>query len=345
MNERQRQELSNLCPGVIWEADMAAFSTFRAGGRVEALVEVEGEEALAVLLPWLREENISWQVIGGGSNILVTTKHHGGVFIRQRGWVRDAVVVEQADGAGDEMLVRIPAGCNLAAFIGWCSKHSLDGLTFMAGIPGSVGGAVRMNAGAFGHSIGERVASIRCIGADGAIREIPREKIAFAYRSTRFPGERMGRVLITAVVVRLQKGDQTRIAQNCRDIISKRKQKQPQGVASAGSFFKNPAGDFAGRLIENAGLKGLAHGKAMVSPEHANFIVNTGGASSPSAAPCSRSRKGRAMRQKVTKTEVGLPGRPINGVSPMRPNASGLPGLMASFHRSSRPSRASCART
>jgi len=278
MNERQRQVLRSLCPGVIWEADMAAYSTFRAGGKAEALIEVEGEDTLAVLLPWLSEEKIPWQVIGGGSNILVATRHHAGVFIRQRGSVRDTVMVQQADAESDDVLVRIQAGCSLAAFVGWCSKKSLDGLTFMAGIPGTVGGAVRMNAGAFGHSIGERIASIRCIGVDGAIREIPREKIVFAYRSTRFPGEKKGRWLITAVVVRLQQGEQEGIAQNCREIISRRKQKQPQGVASAGSFFKNPAGDFAGRLIESAGLKGLAHGKAMVSPQHANFIVNTGGA-------------------------------------------------------------------
>jgi len=278
MNERQRHALHTLCPDVIWEADMAAYSTFRAGGKVEALVEVRGEDSLATLLPWLSEENIPWQVIGGGSNILVATSLHAGVFIRQRGSVRDAVVVEQTDAEGGDVLVRIPAGCSLAAFVGWCSKHSLDGLTFMAGIPGSVGGAVRMNAGAFGHAIGERIVAIRCIGTDGTIREIPRKKIAFAYRSTRFPGEKKGRLLITAVVLQLQKGDQVQIAQRCREIISKRKQKQPQGVASAGSFFKNPEGDFAGRLIESAGLKGLAHGKAMVSPHHANFIVNTGGA-------------------------------------------------------------------
>lgn len=276
MNQQQRQQLGSLCPSVSWEANMAAYSTFRAGGVVEALVEAHSEDELVVLLPWLSQQQIPWQVIGGGSNILVATRRHQGVFIRLRGSVRNAVVIKQA--GNDNMLVRVPAGCSLAAFVGWCGKNSLDGLTFMAGIPGTVGGAVRMNAGAFGHSIGERVLSVRGIRATGEIREIPREKMAFAYRSTRLSGETEGALLITEVVLGMHPGEQTQITHRCREIITQRKQKQPQGVASAGSFFKNPAGDFAGRLIESAGLKGLVQGRAMVSPKHANFIVNTGGA-------------------------------------------------------------------
>lgn len=278
MNERQRRQLCALCGSVSWEAHMATYSTFRAGGIVEALVEVHTEDELASLLPWLDRERIPWQVIGGGSNILVATRRHPGVFIRLRGSVRDAVLVEQASTGNASLCVRVPAGCSLAAFVGWCSKNSLDGLTFMAGIPGSVGGAVRMNAGAFGHSIGELVQSVRCIRATGEICEVPREKMSFAYRSTRFAGEKENALFITGVVVSLVPGEQEQIARRCRDIIRQRRQKQPQGVASAGSFFKNPAGDFAGRLIESAGLKGLTQGRAMVSPQHANFIVNTGGA-------------------------------------------------------------------
>ncbi|MDD2464548.1 MAG: UDP-N-acetylmuramate dehydrogenase [Desulfobulbus sp.] len=278
MNEQQRQQLHTLCSKVTWEANMAAYSTFRAGGVVEAFAEVCSEDELIALLPWLNQEQIPWQVIGGGSNILVATRRNPGVFIRLRGSVRESFVVDQAKKGKGPVLVRVAAGCSLPAFVGWCSKNSLDGLTFMAGIPGSVGGAVRMNAGAFGHSIGERVQLVRCVGASGKICEIPREKMCFSYRSTRLPREKEAAMFITGVLLNLQHGDQAQISHKCRDIISQRKQKQPQGVASAGSFFKNPAGDFAGRLIESAGLKGLAQGKAMVSPRHANFIVNTGGA-------------------------------------------------------------------
>ena len=276
MNAKQRLQLATLCPSVSWEAHMAAYSTFRSGGVVEALVEIQREDELPPLLQWLRRQDIPWQVIGGGSNILVATRRHKGVFIRLRGSVRDAV---RLPGPGDdEALVRVPAGCSLAALVGWCTKQALADLSFMAGIPGSVGGAVRMNAGAFGHAIGERLHGLRGVDAQGQFHNIAAETIKFAYRSTHLPGEEQAPLLITSVQLRLQRGDQMTIAEQCRDIIARRKQKQPQGVASAGSFFKNPTGDFAGRLIESAGLKGLAQGKAMVSPQHANFIVNTGGA-------------------------------------------------------------------
>lgn len=279
MNDQQRQHLASLCRSVSWEADMAAHSTFRAGGVVEALVEIGSEEELSVLLQWLAGERIPWQVIGGGSNILVATRRHGGVFIRLRNSVQGVRLVEVPKGSSDRILVRVPAGCNLASVVGWCARNGLAGLSSMAGIPGSIGGAVRMNAGAFGHSIGERVFSLRCMTAPGELCEIPRGEIAFAYRSTRLPGESLtNKALVTAVVLALEPGDRRQIAEQCRQIVDRRQQKQPRGVASAGSFFKNPAGDFAGRLIEKAGLKGLAQGKAMVSPKHANFIVNTGGA-------------------------------------------------------------------
>ena len=277
MNATQRRQLAALCPTVSWEAHMAAYSTFRAGGLVEALVEVHREEELPPLLHWLGQQDIPWQVIGGGSNILVATRRQEGVFLRLRGSVRDALLTPSTDG-DDCALVRVPAGCSLAALVGWCSKQGLAGMSFMAGIPGTVGGAVRMNAGAFGHAIGERLHGLRCVDARGEWHDIAAEAIRFAYRSTRLPGEEQSPLLITTVELRLGYGDQQSIARECRDIITRRKQKQPQGVASAGSFFKNPAGDFAGRLIESAGLKGLAQGKAMVSPKHANFIVNTGGA-------------------------------------------------------------------
>lgn len=276
MNAKQRLQLAALCPSVSWEAHMAAYSTFRSGGVAEALVEIQREEELPPLLQWLGRQEIPWQVIGGGSNILVATRRHKGVFIRLRGSVRDAMRLP--GGGKDSALVRVPAGCSLAALVGWCSKQALADMTFMAGIPGTVGGAVRMNAGAFGHAIGERLHGLRGVDAQGQFHDIAADAIKFSYRSTRLPGEEQAPLLITAVELRLQKGDQQTLAQQCRDIISRRKQKQPQGVASAGSFFKNPAGDFAGRLIESAGLKGLAQGKAMVSPKHANFIVNTGGA-------------------------------------------------------------------
>jgi UDP-N-acetylmuramate dehydrogenase len=278
MNSQQRAELTVLCRSVQWEVSMAAYSTFRTGGVVEALVEIGSTEELSALLQWLHRHTIAWQVIGGGSNILVATRRREGVFIRLRGTTRDIVLEAAGHIVDGDSLVRVSGGCSLAALIGWCTKQGLSGLEFMAGIPGSVGGAVRMNAGAFGHAIGERVESLQYVTDRGETVEVDRGDLRFAYRSSRLPGEPEARGLITGVVLRMQRADRREIAARCREIIAQRKQKQPLGVGSAGSFFKNPTGDFAGRLIERAGLKGAAQGKAMVSPKHANFIVNTGGA-------------------------------------------------------------------
>ncbi len=279
MNSQQRAELAALCRTVRWDVDMASYSTFRTGGMVEAMAEPGGADELAALLRWLHLQQVQWRVIGGGSNILVTNGYHPGVFIRFRGSVEDMAAVE-ADGveAGAGCRVQVGAGCSLAAFVSWCARNGLTGLEFMAGIPGSVGGAIRMNAGAFGHSIGEVLQRLQCATDRGELLEADREEIVFRYRHTTLPGEPAVRMLITGGVFLLQRADRQRVAARCREIVEQRRQKQPLGVGSAGSFFKNPAGDFAGRLIERAGLKGLTLGKAMVSPKHANFIVNTGGA-------------------------------------------------------------------
>jgi UDP-N-acetylmuramate dehydrogenase len=278
MDSRQRRELSALCPAIRWDVDMAAYSTFRTGGVVEALADINAIDELATVLQYLRRENVPWYVVGGGSNILVARRYHHGVFIRLRGTVGQITSELTHSVDGNFCRVTVHAGCNLAALLGWCIRNNLSGLEFMAGIPGSVGGAIRMNAGAFGHAISEPLLSIQVMNTIGQRAEIPKEEADFGYRSSRFPGESNGRLLITGGVFCLQPADGHQIAARCRDIIAVRRNKQPKGVGSAGSFFKNPEGDFAGRLIEQAGLKGLQCGKAMVSPTHANFIVNMGGA-------------------------------------------------------------------
>lgn len=274
MNSRQRTELATLCRSIRWDVDMAVHSTFRTGGVVEAMVETGSSEELATLLQWLHREQIPWHVVGGGSNILVTNRLHQGVFIRLRGTMRESVV----EPAGDGCRVSVHAGCSLAVLVGWCARNNLSGLEFMAGIPGSVGGAIRMNAGAFGHAISEVLETVHCMTGQGEPAAVAREEAKFAYRSTRLPGEPASKMLITGGVFRMQTADGRQVTDRCREIIDQRRHKQPHGLGSAGSFFKNPEGDFAGRLIEQAGLKGLMSGKAMVSPQHANFIVNTGGA-------------------------------------------------------------------
>ncbi|MBM9536026.1 UDP-N-acetylmuramate dehydrogenase [Desulfobulbus alkaliphilus] len=277
MDNRQREQLSALCPSVQWNVNMASHSTFRTGGQVEAMVELSDIEELSELLQWLRNNRIPWRVIGGGSNILVTGKYHQGVFIRLSGSMNNIEPVT-AGAEGENCEVAISAGCSLPALVAWCVRNGLSGLEFMAGIPGTVGGAIRMNAGAFGHAISEVLTTVRFVTEAGEIKEVAGEEVEFGYRQTLIPGESASRLVITGGVFRCPRADQVTLAARYREILGKRRHKQPRGYGSAGSFFKNPAGDFAGRLIEQAGLKGLTMGKAMVSPVHANFIVNTGGA-------------------------------------------------------------------
>ena len=279
MNTQQRTELAELCRSIRWDVDMASYSTFRTGGIVEAMVETGDPGELAGLMRWLHHCEVPWRVIGGGSNILVTGRYHEGVYIRLQGSVEDIATLSASSmESGDHCRVLVGAGCNLAAFVSWCTRNGLTRLEFMAGIPGSVGGAIRMNAGAFGHSIAEALQAVICTTDRGEILETASQEIVFSYRHTLLPGEPAARMLITRGVFQLQCADKALLAARCKEIIEQRRQKQPSGFGSAGSFFKNPAGDFAGRLIERAGLKGLTFGKAMVSPQHANFIVNTGGA-------------------------------------------------------------------
>jgi len=279
MNDQQKAELAALCRAVRWGVHMASCSTFRTGGVVEAMAEPGSGDELAALLGWLHRQRIGWRIIGGGSNILVTNRYHFGVFIRLRGSVDDLTIRPPAAADRSERCrVRVDAGCNLAALVSWCGRNGLGGLEFMAGIPGSVGGAIRMNAGAFGQSIGEVLQRVRYLNDRGESLEAERGEIHFSYRYTRLPEEPGARLLITGGDLLLTPADRREVEARCREIIAQRRQKQPAGVGSAGSFFKNPEGDFAGRLIERAGLKGLTLGKAMVSPQHANFIVNTGGA-------------------------------------------------------------------
>ena len=224
------------------------------------------------MLRFLAAEGIGWQVLGGGSNILFAGGLHEGVFIRLRGCAEDIV----AEG---DNLVRAQAGVSMTRLLGWCLKHELGGLEFMAGIPGTVGGAVAMNAGAFGGATGDRLAAVRCLNARGEMAEIPAADLRFQYRRTVFPEPFAEKCLILGATFALESRPADEMRARMRELLARRRAKQPVGAACAGSFFKNPPGDYAGRLIEQAGLKGYSNGRAMVSPKHGNIIVNRGGAS------------------------------------------------------------------
>ncbi|MCL7486689.1 MAG: UDP-N-acetylmuramate dehydrogenase [Desulfobulbaceae bacterium] len=255
---------------------MAEYCTFKVGGKAEALVVATGRTELESLMHWLRENGVSWQVIGRGSNILVQSAGFNGVIIILGGRFGAIDPVDDPGTEGQEVKVRVGAGCSVAHLVGWCARRHLRGIEFLVGIPGSIGGVVCMNAGAWGSEIGERVVTVTCIGQEGVTRTLAREQLDFSYRRLQLNKGSLADSIIVEVVLRLHPGTGEEIRAQCREYMNRRRAKQPMGAASAGSFFKNPSGDSAGRLIDAAGLKGLRRGDAMVSSRHANFIVNTG---------------------------------------------------------------------
>ncbi|MCW5207085.1 UDP-N-acetylmuramate dehydrogenase [Desulfobulbus sp. US2] len=290
MNRQQRENLATLTrkwPSVIqFDVSMASYSSLRAGGRAAALIDVHSLAELRKLLGQLHEQQLVYRVIGRGSNILVTDKGFPGVMIRLKGELEQVDPIGALDENSDgletekaergELLVKAGGGCSLGRFLSWCTKQGMSGLEFMAGIPGSVGGAVRMNAGALGGEIGDRLHSVECVDACGGVIHVPRSELQLSYRKAEIKGRDIDALIVASANFRLMRAEQGEIRSRCAGYLDQRKGKQPTGVSSAGSFFKNPAGDAAGRLIEAAGLKGRCCGEAMVSPVHANFIVNTG---------------------------------------------------------------------
>ncbi len=264
---------------VFWDVSMARYSTLRTGGPAEALVTVTRLTELKKLLAWLEERCIPWRVVGRGSNILVRSKGFAGVIIQLRGEFNHVVRLEESVEMGsDPVFVRAGAGCSVAKLVAWCTNHALGGMEFMAGIPGSVGGAVRMNAGAWGRAMADNLRSIILIDRLGQVMEVDHSGLRPGYRRMELAQASIDDLIVVAATFVLKRGRQREILRKCRENLRKRREKQPANMASAGSFFKNPEGDSAGRLIDAAGLKGLRHGQAMVSPDHANFLVNIGGA-------------------------------------------------------------------
>ncbi len=251
---------------------LSGFTSFRIGGPADLLVIPKGREDLALVSRALVEEGADFLVLGRGSNLLVSDDGFRGVVIYLSRGMRRIRVKNKYE-------VEVEAGCDLNALIRHCMECEISGLEELSGIPGSVGGAVRMNAGARGVSFGERVGEIRLLRlGESDVEEIclGRQEAGFAYRDAR--GVEEGDI-IYEVSLELEKGDRESSRMKCEEAMSWRRESQPLGQPSAGSVFLNPEGGSAGEIIDRCGLKGARVGEAMVSPKHANFIVNLGRAS------------------------------------------------------------------
>lgn len=268
MTEAQRRGMDELTGGhVHWNTPMDRWTTFHIGGPAEAVYEAPDIEELSRVLAFLHREAIPWGVLGAGSNLLVRDGGVPGVLIVLKGTLAS---IERS--ASNPFLVRAGAGLPIRALMRRSLADGFAGLEYLAGIPGTVGGAVAMNAGAFGNEIASSVVSVEILTAAGEVKIMQRADLQFHYRRTEFPAE----TVILEVCLRVEPSHPEAVRPRLQTFLARRKTGQPWGAASAGSVFKNPPGDFAGRLIEEVGLKGKRIGGAEISERHANFIVNTG---------------------------------------------------------------------
>jgi UDP-N-acetylmuramate dehydrogenase len=262
--------LDGLAKGeIIYGAPMADYTSFRVGGPVDFLAFPADLEDLRALLLWCRDGGVPYFILGKGTNLLVRDGGIRGLAINlSRGRQRLEVVEEGAE----ESIVVAEAGESLARLVDFSWRHNLCGLEFAAGIPGSVGGGIFMNAGAFRREMKDVLASISLMSPLGEVIARKTEEAGFAYRST---GIREGEIILGGKFV-LRKGNGEEARARIEEIWKARLARQPYDLPSAGSVFKNPKHAPAGRLIEEAGLKGTRVGDAQVSEKHANFIVNLG---------------------------------------------------------------------
>lgn len=240
-------------------------TSFRVGGPADYFCVPENAEQLRAALHFARERRLPVAVMGAGTNLLALDKGFRGLVVKLGG----GLVEIKAEGRH----LYVGSGVPLPKLVSYAVTKGLAGLEFLAGIPGSVGGAVVMNAGAWQKSIGAVVWRVRAIDPQGKEKVLTKKALRFSYRRSALQKRKL---IVTEVVLRLRRGDRSVLKQQGQEYLRLRRQTQPLGSPNAGSVFKNPPGKFAGELIEAAGCKGLRVGDAQVSYKHANFIVNLG---------------------------------------------------------------------
>ena len=243
---------------------LSKHTTFKIGGVADTYVKVTSLSKLSTILKECRESDIDYMIIGNGSNILASDDGYRGVVIRLDGDFRKIALV-------DDDTVYCGAGATLAALCKFALNNGLSGLEFAWGIPGSVGGAVFMNAGAYGGEMKDVVYSVNHLTKNGEPGRTEKDALQFGYSTSVY---RQNNAIITGATLKLRKDNPEDIRARMDDYLGRRSSKQPLEYPSAGSVFKRPAGAYAGALIEQCGLKGHSHGGAQVSEKHAGFIIN-----------------------------------------------------------------------
>ena len=257
---------------VLRDEPMSRHTSFRIGGPAAALVTVNDEAELASVLAAVTDDGTEHMIIGNGSNLLISDEGYPGIMIKLGGEFES--ITRDAD---DPCRVTVGAAMLMSRTSAFLTENGLSGFEFASGIPGSIGGAVFMNAGAYGGEIKDVVRSVRVMDPDGTnLRTLSNEDMQFAYRHSMAEDEG---ILILFAEMELTEDDPEAIAARVAELQFKRNSKQPVNYPSAGSTFKRPAGGYAAALIEQSGLKGCTVGGAQVSEKHSGFVINIGGAS------------------------------------------------------------------
>lgn len=245
---------------------MSLHTTFRVGGPADVLVQPQGEQ-LAQVIRLCRQQGVSYYIVGNGSNLLVGDRGIRGLVI-EMGKGQDEISIQ-------ENRIVAGAGILLSRLANRAAESGLGGMEFASGIPGTLGGAVVMNAGAYGGEMKDIIECVTVLDAMGNEKELEAEELAFGYRRSCIPEHGY---IVTKAAVKLHPGDKVQIRDRMKELGEMRISKQPLQYPSAGSTFKRPEGYFAGKLIMDAGLRGYQVGGAQVSEKHCGFVINKGGA-------------------------------------------------------------------
>lgn len=288
ISEAVIQALRKFVPeeNICLQESMASHTTFRIGGLADCFVQLENTEQLIKVQKYLSQVGVPFFILGNGSNLLVSDAGFRGVIL-QIGPKMNRVTVE-----GNVIVAQ--AGASMAQIARTAMEHELTGMEFASGIPGTIGGGVVMNAGAYGGELSQIVTQVNVVNSEGGIMELDNETMEFGYRTSTI---RNNPFTVTEVILRLEKGDRQQIRERMEELAAKRREKQPLEYPSAGSTFKRPAGHYAGQLIMEAGLRGLQCGGAKVSDKHCGFVINTGNATAEDVRKLIREVQARVKDQ------------------------------------------------
>lgn len=253
---------------ILFDEPMKNHTSFKIGGPVDVMINPNSEEQLINGIKTCRNNHIDFYIMGNGSNLLVRDGGIRGVVIK----INEGLSNIEIEGRK----VYSQAGASLTGVSRRASKSSLTGMEFANGIPGTIGGGITMNAGAYGGELKDIIKKVRLLDKDNNIIEYSNEEMNFRYRASRVVDEGL---IVLGVELELRQGNYSEIEARIRELTKKRTSRQPLELPSGGSTFKRPEGHYAGKLIEDSGLKGLIHGGAQVSEKHCGFVVNIDNAS------------------------------------------------------------------